>query len=264
MSSSSRPAASVPELDAPPSVGSSMPPELAVDMARAGELLDLGDTIGARRIVRRVLDRAAPELLGELADLAADLGLGEEDLSTAPGRRADVVWRRPPEGSAVRVRALPAPGLAQFAGPAGTWPERARRRRGRAAATRRRPTPRPVGASTTTRSATSRPPATPSTTTAPPSTGCTRRCAWVAASSAPGPTSAGATGCARTAAPTGSGGSPLELRCEDILGAAVRRGPWARRQLRALWNGADAAGRARVAAWVAAHNAEIPPAPRGR
>ena len=108
-----------------------MPPELAVDMARAGELLDLGDTIGARRIVRRVLDRAAPELLGELADLATDLGLGEEDLSTAPGRRADVVWRRPPEGSAVRVRALPAPGLAQFAGPAGTWPERARRRRGR-------------------------------------------------------------------------------------------------------------------------------------
>ena len=63
MSSSSRPAASVPELDAPPSVGSSMPPELAVDMARAGELLDLGDTIGAWRIVRRVLDRAAPELL---------------------------------------------------------------------------------------------------------------------------------------------------------------------------------------------------------
>src|SRR4249919_3868548 len=122
MSSSSRPADSVPELDAPPSVGSSMPPELAVDMARAGELLDLGDTIGARRVVRRVL---------ELADLATDLGLGEEDLSTAPGRRADVVWRRPPEGSAVRVRALPAPGLAQFAGPAGTWPERARRRRGR-------------------------------------------------------------------------------------------------------------------------------------
>ena len=188
MSSSSRPAASVPELDAPPSVGSSMPPELAVDMARAGELLDLGDTIGAWRIVRRVLDRAAPELLGELADLATDLGLGEEDLSTAPGRRADVVWRRPPEGwrcgsGRSRRRAWrsspdrPAPGRS---GPGGGVAA--------TAATRRRPTPRPVGASTTTRSATSRPPATPSTTTAPPSTGCTRRCAWVAASSAPRPT----------------------------------------------------------------------------
>ena len=34
-----------------------MPPELACEMARAGELLDLGDRVGARRIVRRVLDR---------------------------------------------------------------------------------------------------------------------------------------------------------------------------------------------------------------
>ena len=264
MSSSSRPAASVPELDAPPSVGSSMPPELAVDMARAGELLDLGDTIGARRIVRRVLDRAALELLGELADLATDLGLGEEDLGTAPGvaptwsggarrkarrcgsgRSRRRAWRSSPD--------RPAPGRSGPGGAAAAT-----------AATRRRPTPRPVGASTTTRSATSRPPATPSTTTAPPSTGCTRRCAWVAASSAPRPTSAGATGCARTAAPTGSGATRWSCvaRPSSRPRCAAVRGPAA--SCDALWNGADAAGRARVAAWVAAHDAEIPPAPRGR
>jgi hypothetical protein len=62
----------------------------------------------------------------------------------------------------------------------------------------------------------------------------------------------------------GLGRDPLELRCEAILTAAVRRGPWARRQLRALWNGADAAGRATVAAFVAAHADRIPPAPLGR
>ena len=36
-------------------------------MARAAVLLDRGGRVGARPVVRRVLDRAAPELLGELA-----------------------------------------------------------------------------------------------------------------------------------------------------------------------------------------------------
>jgi hypothetical protein len=116
---------------APPPVGSSMPPELAADMARAGELLDLGDLIGARRIVRRVLDRATPALLGELADLVTDLGLGEEDPTPAAGRRAEVLYRVPPRGSAVRISPVPAPGLAQLPGPRGTWPTRAGRGRGR-------------------------------------------------------------------------------------------------------------------------------------
>ena len=250
------------------SVGSSMPPELAVDMARAGELLDLGDTIGARRIVRRVLDRAAPELLGELADLATDLGLGEEDLSTAPGRRADVVWRRPPEGSAVRVRARSrrrawrsSAGRARhLAGrAAGRRPAGPRRRRrggvlpGHPWGRRRRPGARRAGPRLHHRLRPRR-----------PATGCTRRCAWVATWSAPRPTSAGATGCARTAAPTGSGATRWSCgarpssppRCAAVRGPAASCG--------ALWNGADAAGRATVAAWVAAHDAEIPPAPRGR
>lgn len=269
MSSSSRPAASVPELDAPPSVGSSMPPELAVDMARAGELLDLGDTIGARRIVRRVLDRAAPELLGELADLATDLGLGEEDLSTAPGRRADVVWRRPPEGSAVRVRALPAPGLAQFAGPAGTWPERARRRRGRDGGYE-------AASYAATRGGVDDDPERDDPERDEQAPGYTidydraaldglhaAVCLGCRLERTPADVGRGDGVCADCRA-DGLGRDPLELRCEAILAAAVRRGPWARRQLRALWNGADAAGRARVAAWVAAHDAEIPPAPRGR
>ena len=252
--------------DAPPaasSVGSSMPPELAVDMARAGELLDLGDTIGARRIVRRVLDRAAPELLGELADLATDLGLGEEDLSTAPGRRADVVWRRPPEGSAVRVRALPAPGLAQFAGPAGTWPERPAprpRRRLRGGVLRRDPWGR-------RRRPAERDEQAPGYTIDYDRAALdglhAAVCLGCRLERTPADVGRGDGVCADCRA-DGLGRDPLELRCEAILAAAVRRGPWARRQLRALWNGADAAGRARVAAWVAAHDAEIPPAPRGR
>jgi hypothetical protein len=56
MTTTSRPAGSVPDQDASPSAASSMPPEQAADMARAGELLDLGDRTGARRIVRRVFD----------------------------------------------------------------------------------------------------------------------------------------------------------------------------------------------------------------
>jgi hypothetical protein len=53
-------------------------------------------------------------------------------------------------------------------------------------------------------------------------------------------------------------------RCEAILAAAVRRGPWARRELRRLWDDASAADRATIAAFVAAHDARIPAAPRGR
>ena len=196
-------------------------------MARAGELLDLGDTIGARRIVRRVLDRAAPELLGELADLAADLGLGEEDLSTAPGGRADVVWRRPPEGSAVRVRALPAPGLAQFAGPAGTWPERAGRRRGRDGG---------YGAASyaATRGGVDDDPERDEQ--APGYTIDYDRAALDGLHAAvclgcrlertPADVGPGDGVCADCRA-DGLGRDPLELRCEAILAAAVRRGPWA-------------------------------------
>jgi hypothetical protein len=268
MSSSSRPTASVPELDAPPSVGSSMPPELAYDMARAGELLDLGDTVGARRIVRRVLDRAAPELLGELADLATDLGLAEEDLSPVAGRRADVVWRRPPGGSAVRVRALPAPGLAQLAGPRSTWPTDTRAgrpvRRGRDGGYE-------AASYAVTRGGVDDDPERDE-----PAPGYTidydraavdglhaAVCLGCRLERTPADVGRGDGVCADCRA-DGLGRDPLELRCEAILAAAVRRGPWARRQLRALWNGADAAGRARVAAWVAAHDAEIPSAPRGR
>ena len=54
----------------------------------------------------------------------------------------------------------------------------------------------------------------------------------------------------------------MVVRCEAILAAAVRRGPWARRELRPLWNAADAADRATITAWVAAHDARNPPAPR--
>ena len=95
-----------------------MPPELACEMARAGERLDLGDRVGARRIVRRVLDRAALELLAELADLVTDLGLGEEDLGTAAVRGA-LRWVPP---TRVRQRPFPASGLAGLAGPRRTWP----------------------------------------------------------------------------------------------------------------------------------------------
>ena len=111
-------------------------------MARAGELLDLGDRTGARRIVRRVLDQADPELLGELADLSTDLGLGEEDLGPAVWLRAEIIWR-PPGGSAVRISPLPAPGSRSSRARAAPG------RRGLAstvaatAGTRRRPTPLP-------------------------------------------------------------------------------------------------------------------------
>ena len=262
MTTTSRPAGAVSEQDAPPSVGSSMPPELACEMARAGELLDLGDRVGARRIVRRVLDRAAPELLAELADLATDLGLGEEDLGTAAVRRA-LRWVPP---TRVRRRPVPAPGLAGLAGPRSTWPQDTRS--GRPATRRGRDGGGEVASYLATRGGVDdaaergeRPTATPSTTTAPPWSARRRRCARVATWSAPRPTSPAATGCARTAAPTGSAVDPMVVRCEAILAAAVRRGPWARRELRRLWNGADAADRATVAAWVAAHDAAHPPGP---
>jgi hypothetical protein len=56
----------------------------------------------------------------------------------------------------------------------------------------------------------------------------------------------------------GLGRHPMVVRSEAILAAAVRRGPWARRELRPLWNAADAADRATITAWVAAHDARIP------
>ena len=62
----------------------------------------------------------------------------------------------------------------------------------------------------------------------------------------------------------GLGRHPMVVRCEAILAAAVRRGRWARRELRRLWNAAEAADRATITAWVAAHDAQIPPAPRDR
>ena len=117
MTTTSRPAGAVPEQGAPPSVGSSMPPEPACEMARAGGRLDLGDRVGARRIVRRVLDRAALELLAGLADLATDLGLGEEDLGTAAVRRAlrwvpPRGWAAPDPGAGPRRAGGPAQHLA--------------------------------------------------------------------------------------------------------------------------------------------------------
>ena len=45
-----------------------VPAQLAQDLARAGALLNRGDRAGARRVVRRVFDNAAPALLAELAD----------------------------------------------------------------------------------------------------------------------------------------------------------------------------------------------------
>jgi hypothetical protein len=62
----------------------------------------------------------------------------------------------------------------------------------------------------------------------------------------------------------GLGRDPIVVGCEAILAAVVRRGPWARRELRRLWNAAEAADRATITAWVAAHDAQIPPAPRDR
>ena len=209
-----------------------------------------------------MLDRAAPELLAELADLP-DLGLGEEDLSRggAPALR----WVPPTRVGGARSRCRPrrVGGAAQHlaAGQRSGARDPAGSRRGRRGGV----LPRHRGG----------------VDDAPerdePAHGYTidydraalagarrRWCAWVATWSAPRPTSAAATGCARTAAPTGSAVDPMVVRCEAILAAAVRRGPWARRQLRRLWNGADAADRATIAAWVAAHDARIPPAPRDR
>ena len=265
MTITSRPAGSVSEQDAPPSVGSSMPPELACEMARAGELLDLGDRVGARRIVRRVLDRAAPELLAELADLATDLGLGEEDLGTAAVRRA-LRWVPP---TRVRRRPFPASGLAGLAGPRSTWPQDTRSgrpatRRGRdgggevssylatrggvddAAEQGGRPDGYPVDYD---RAALERPQAVVCT-------GCHLE-------RTPADVVRGDGVCADCRA-DGLGRHPMVVRCEAILAAAVRRGPWARRELRRLWNAADAADRATITAWVAAHDARIPPAPRDR
>jgi hypothetical protein len=205
MTITSRLAGSVSEQGAPPSVGSSMPPELACEMARAGELLDLGDRVGARRIVRRVLYRAALELLAELAGLATDLGLGAEDLGAAAVRRA-LRWVPP---TRVRRRPFPASGLCRVGGPAqhraAGHAVRAARPGGVATgAARCRPTWPPAGVSTTPRSRAGAPTVTPSTSTAPPWSARRRWCARVATWSAPRPTSSAATGCARTAGPTGS------------------------------------------------------------
>ena len=78
------------------------------------------------------------------------------------------------------------------------------------------------------------------------------------------PTSSAATGVCADCRADGLGRDPIVVRCEAILAAAVRRGPWARRELRRLWNAADAADRATITAWVAAHDARIAPAPRDR
>jgi hypothetical protein len=133
MTITSRLAGSVSEQGAPPSVGSSMPPELACEMARAGELLDLGDRVGARRIVRRVLDRAALELLAELAGLATDLGLGAEDLGAAAVRRA-LRWVPPRGCGGARSRRRASAGLA---GPRSTGPQDTRSGRRDPAGSRR-------------------------------------------------------------------------------------------------------------------------------
>ena len=103
-----------------------MPPEPACEMARAGERLDLGDRVGAWRIVHGVLDRAAPELP---AGLAADLGLGEEDLDTAAVRGA-LRWVPPARvgGAGSRRRASPgwraraARGRSTTSGSTPAWP----------------------------------------------------------------------------------------------------------------------------------------------
>ena len=233
MTTTSRPAGAVPEQGAPPSVGSSMPPEPACEMARAGGRLDLGDRVGARRIVRRVLDRAALELLAGLADLATDLGLGEEDLGTAAVRRA-LRWVPP---ARVRRRPFPAPGLAGLAGPRSTWPQDTRSGR---------PDGYPVDFD---RAALERPQAVVCT-------GCHLE-------RTPAAVVRGDGVCADCRA-DGLGRHPMVVRCEAILAAAMRRGPWARRKLRRLWNAADAADRATITAWVAAHDARNPPAPRDR
>ena len=270
MTTTSRHAGSVPELDAPPSAGSSMPPELACDMARAGELLDLGDRVGARRIVRRVLDRAAPELLGELADLATDLGLGEEDLGTAAVRRDDVRWVPP---TRVRRRPAPAPGLAQLAGPRSTWP--ADTRSGRPAARRGRDGGGEVSSYLATRGGVDDAAEQGGAARRLPRRLRPRRLGAPAGGGVhglpPGAHSGrrrpGRRGVRRLprglprrrARPQPDRGP---LRGDPGRGGAPRA--VARRALRRLWDAADAAGRATIAAFVAANDARIPAAPRGR
>ena len=228
-------------------------------MARAAVLLDRGGRVGARPVVRRVLDRAAPELLGELA-ASTDLGLGEEDRPAAARRPAEVLYRVSPRGQRC--------GCARFRRRGGRdrWARAAPGRRPRVGgavtvAARSRPTSPPGAASTTSRTATNPPPATPSTTTAPPWPGSRGGVLGLPPGATPADVGRGDGVCEDCRA-DGLGRDPIELRCEAILAAAVRRGPWARRQLRRLWEGADAAGRATVAALVAAHDARIPAAPQ--
>jgi hypothetical protein len=86
-----------------------VPPPLAQELGRAGELLGRGDRVGARRPVRRVFDTAPAAALGQLADL----GSAEEDLGTAAVRRGEVRWVAP---SSVTVRPTgPQPGASQRA-----------------------------------------------------------------------------------------------------------------------------------------------------
>ena len=232
-------------------------------MARAGELLDLGDRVGARRIVRRVLDRAAPELLAELADLATDLGLGEGDLGTAAVRRARSGGGRQAGGAAARSRRRASPGWRARAAPGRRTrgPGGARGRDGGGEVSSYLATRggvddaaeqggRPDGYTIDyDRAALERPQAVVCT-------GCHLE-------RTPADVVRGDGVCADCRA-DGLGRDPMVVRCEAILAAAVRRGPWARRELRRLWNAADAADRATVTAWVAAHDARIPPAPRDR
>lgn len=189
-------------------------------MARAAVLLDRGGRVGARPVVRRVLDRAAPELLGELA---ADLGLGEEDRPAAARRPAEVLYRVSPRGQRC--------GCARFRRRGGRdrWARAAPGRRPRVGgavtvAARSRPTS-PAGAgSTTSRSATNPPPATPSTMTTPPWPGYARRRAWVATWSASADVGRGDGVCEECRA-DGLGRNSIKLRCAANLDAPVRRGP---------------------------------------
>ena len=109
------------------------------------------------------------------------------------------------------------------------WARAAPRRRPRVGgavtvAARSRPTS-PAGAgSTTSRSATNPPPATPSTMTTPPWPGYARRRAWVATWSASADVGRGDGVCEECRA-DGLGRNSIKLRCAANLDAPVRRGP---------------------------------------
>ena len=217
------------------------------------------------RIVRRVLDRAAPELLAELAAWPPTSAWARR--TSAPRRCAAPSGGCRPRGcGGARSRRRASPGWRARAAPG-------RRTRGPGGATRRgRDGGGEVSSYLATRGGVDdaaergeRPDGYPIDYDRAALDGARRRrCARVATWSAPRPTSAAATGCARTAAPTGSAAT------RSCCGA---RPSWPRRCAAARGPAASCGGCGTPptpptgrpsTAWVAAHDAAHPPAPRDR